>query len=229
MAHDNSTSHTSASYDVEVITTIPYYATFHSETIDLILTIKPDAPVWLDSGGGTGYLPEQALPRFPGTHFLLSDPSPAMLDKARQRLTGISSDRLTILPPLRSEELAGRLPLDPDVVTAIQCHHYGGAEARHSATRTIYSLLPAGGVYVTFENIRPDTPEGTSLGLDRWLEFQRRQGRPDAVVEAHRGRFDTEYFPITIRQHLDLLRESGFSVAELFWRSQMQAGFYAIK
>jgi tRNA (cmo5U34)-methyltransferase len=229
MAHDNSKSHTSSGYDGEVIRTIPYYTNFHSETIDLVRTVKPDATIWLDSGGGTGYLLEQALRHFPLTHFLLADPSAAMLDKARQRLADVPADRLTILPPLRSEELTGQLPLQPQVATAIQCHHYGGTESRRLATEAIYSLLPAGGLYVTFENIRPDTGEGTSIGLKRWLDFQRSQGCPDEVVAAHRGRFDMEYFPITMGQHLELLRESGFSVAELFWRSQMQAGFYAIR
>lgn len=42
-------------------------------------------------------------------------------------------------------------------------------------------------------------------------------------------RFKHKYFPITIGEHLNLLKRVGFRVAELFWLSYMQAGFYAIK
>jgi tRNA (cmo5U34)-methyltransferase len=229
MAHDNSTSHASSDYDDDVIRTIPYYTNFHRETIDLVGSIMGEPAVWLDTGSGTGYLPSQALSHFPGTRFLLADPSAAMLDKAHHRLANFPAERFSILPPMLSEELHGNLPLQPDVVTAVQCHHYGGDRSRRAATSTIFHLLPAGGLYITFENIRPDSTEGTVIGLERWMNFQRQQGRSREVVENHRTRFDSEYFPITVTEHLDLLRESGFSVTELFWRSQMQAGFYAVK
>jgi len=42
-------------------------------------------------------------------------------------------------------------------------------------------------------------------------------------------RFDVEYFPINIEEHLKLLRKTGFRIVELFWYSYMQAGFYGIK
>lgn len=34
---------------------------------------------------------------------------------------------------------------------------------------------------------------------------------------------------ITIEEHLTLLRNSGFRVVEILWRSYLQAGFYCIK
>jgi uncharacterized protein len=35
--------------------------------------------------------------------------------------------------------------------------------------------------------------------------------------------------PITVEEHLAALTQTGFSVVEGFWYSQMQAGFYAIR
>jgi tRNA (cmo5U34)-methyltransferase len=49
------------------------------------------------------------------------------------------------------------------------------------------------------------------------------------MAEKHAARFNSEYFPVTVQEHLTLLRETGFKTAELFWKSHMQAGFYAIK
>jgi tRNA (cmo5U34)-methyltransferase len=49
------------------------------------------------------------------------------------------------------------------------------------------------------------------------------------MAEKHTKRFNSEYFPITVKEHLELLKETGFQTVELFWRSHVQAGFYAIK
>jgi len=226
---DNSTPHSSGKYDSEVLRTIPFYRQFHLETIDLIRTIKPDVAVWIDTGCGTGYLAEQAAPIFPHTRFLLADPSQAMLDLARTRLASFPSENIVFLEALRSEELADAVTVTPQVVSAIQCHHYGSRESRRLATLACQRVLAPGGVYVTFENIRPDTPHGVEIALERWLRFQREAGRSPEDVEEHRRRFDRNYFPIAVAEHLDLLRDTGFTTVGLFWLSQMQAGFYGIK
>jgi tRNA (cmo5U34)-methyltransferase len=226
---DNSTPYRAADYDCDVIETIPFYHQLHTEAIDLVRTVRPDVTVWLDTGCGTGYLVEQALPVFPGTRFFLADPSAGMLERAGARLSGVPSERLCFLAPLRSEELAGAVGETPQVISAIQSHHYGGAEARRRATRVCHQLLEPGGIYVTFENFRPATLKGVEIALERWLCFQKTAGRSSEAVEEHRLRFDRNYFPITVAEHLELLRNTGFSTAEVFWLSQMQAGFYAIK
>jgi tRNA (cmo5U34)-methyltransferase len=226
---DNSTPHNASHYDEEIFKTIPFYRHFHAETIDLVRTIHPDPAIWLDTGCGTGYLPEQALPVFPNTRFLLADPAPAMIDQARARLAQFLPGHITILGAFPSEKLPEMVTEAPQVITAIQSHHYGGDDTRRRATSACFQILAEGGLYVTFENIRPDTPEGIYIGLDRWCRFQREAGRPEKMVDEHRTRFGKNYFPITITRHLNLLRTSGFSCAEIFWLSHMQAGFYAIK
>lgn len=226
---DNSTPYNASDYEREVFRTIPFYRFFHTETIDLVRTLLPDPSVWLDTGCGTGYLAEQALPLLPKTRFLLADPAPAMLDRARFRLSRFPSDRIGFLGTLATEELAGAVPETPRVISAIQCHHYGGDEARRRATDVCFRLLEKGGLYVTFENIRPATLRGVEIGLDRWSNFQTEAGRSQEAVDEHRARFGKNYFPITVAQHLELLKSAGFSTVEIFWLSQMQAGFYAIK
>ncbi len=226
---DNTTPHNAVDYDGEVLRTVPFYHLFHTETIDLVRTLLPDVSVWLDTGCGTGYLAGLALPLFPDVRFLLADPSPAMLDSARMRLAPFPPGRVAFLGAYPTEALEGQVSEPPDVITAIQSHHYGGDEVRRQATAACFRLLRKGGLYVTFENIRPATARGTQTGLDRWGRFQVEAGRPEEAVRQHRLRFDKNYFPITIDAHLDLLHATGFSVVEVFWLSHMQAGLYAIK
>ncbi len=226
---DNTTPHTASEYDQNVKKTIPFYETFHAETIDLIQTICPHVRVWLDSGCGTGSLVSSAAPLFPETCFLLADPSEQMLEQTRNCLQRIAPARLRFLQAAGSESLTlGQHPA-PQVITAIQAHHYLSGEGRQQATQRCFDLLEPDSVYITFENIRLTTARGGEYGLERWKRYQKSRGRPADVVEAHGKRFDSAYFPITVPEHLALLRQCGFSVTELFWLSHMQAGFYGIK
>ena len=90
-------------------------------------------------------------------------------------------------------------------------------------------MLKRGGIYITFENIRPNSEKGTQIGLERWKRFQLAHGKSEESVKKHLARFNTEFFPITLKEHLQLLLETGFGVYEILWVSYMQAGFYAIK
>jgi len=223
---DNATAHMADEYDDKVRSTIPCFENFHREALDLIGQVKPQPSVWLDTGGGTGILLIQALDLFPATRFVLADPAPQMLAKARSKLGDY--DRIEIAEPAGTAELEYSSDLF-DVITAIQSHHYMDREARKLATANCLRMLAAGGVYVTFENIRPFTESGLDTGLRRWVDFQISKGKSREDAEKHGARFDNEYFPITIQEHLDLLWETGFSVVEILWASYMQAGFYAIK
>lgn len=226
---DNPTAHNAVDYDRNVRKMFPFYEAFHSETLDLVRTARPSPRLWLDTGCGTGYLVERALPLFPQTRFVLADPAETMLEFAKNRLAGAPSDRVRFLALSDTESLAGQLDEAPDVVTAIMCHHYLDAGARRRAAAAVYDLLSLGGLYVTFEHARPASKEGTDVGLARTRAWQIGQGKEPEVVDRHMARFDTAYFPITVAEHLALLRDCGFSVAELLWYSLMQAGFYAAK
>jgi tRNA (cmo5U34)-methyltransferase len=224
----NATPHSGEAYDKEVRKTIPFYDCFLQETLDLVKACQPECSTWLDTGAGTGSLVEAALPRFPKTQFFLADPSEEMLREARAKLGHHSQCR--ILPAGSSGQLPALADLPAlDVVTAIQCHHYSGPEGRQAAVQACHQILKPGGLFVTFENIRPLSEQGITIGLDRWITFQRLQGRSESVCEDHRQRFGKKYFPITVPEHLALMSALEFRVVELFWYSRMQAGFYALK
>ena len=229
-ASDNATPHKAADYDVSVRQTIPFYDAIQLQTVDLVLAARPEAECWLDTGCGTGYLVELAIPYFPLTGFVLTDPSTAMLDQARRRLKNHGPDRVKFLPPIGNEDLSTcEHQVHPQVITAILCNHYLHREGRQAAIEASYRLLAKDGLFVTVENVSPATEADVVLGLERWRRFQLAQGRSPSVVADHVKRFNTEYFPITVDEHLGLLRRAGFRNVDLFWWSYMQAGFYAFK
>ncbi|HPT80014.1 MAG TPA: class I SAM-dependent methyltransferase [Methanosarcina thermophila] len=225
----NFTSHLPEDFDARIFSILPYYSCFHQETINFIKSLPSSPRIWLDTGCGTGSLVNKAVRQFPATKFLLFDPSEGMLSQARKKLSSCLADRLEFLEASTTQEFSQELEEQPDVITAIQCHHYLSREDRAKATAVCYNLLKEGGVYITFENIRPLTEEGIILGKRYWHNFQVVHGRTEEEIEENLKRFDTEYFPITVEEHLKLLRETGFHTVELFWYSYMQAGFYCIK
>lgn len=230
MANDNATALPANGYDAGVRHVIPFYDAIQIETLDLVRSIVGEPSLWVDTGSGTGAMVERALPVFPHTRFVLSDPSEAMLTQAKSRFANQSPERVTILPPTASEGLPALKPrLQAQVVTAMLCHHYHDPAGRMAAVHGCFDILAPGGVLIVFENIDCDSVYGREQGLRRWQEFQLRQGRTPADVKTHLARFGTELKPIRIAEHLALFQSVGFTTAELFWRAHMQAGFYAVK
>lgn len=220
---DNKTSQAAALYDGNVHKTIPWYHTFHEETLDLIRVVNPQPQSWLDTGCGTGTLLAKAAKAFAMTKFMAADPSPAMLDLAKEKLTDFPVEYLQS----GSETLVTLARFD--VITAIMAHHYLDQPERRQATVNCFNSLKQGGIYVTFETIRPVSQQGLDAGLQRWRMHQLGSGKAAEDVEKHINRYGSELLPISIEEHLELLRQTGFSVVEILWASGLQAGFYAIK
>lgn len=224
---DNKTPFLTQEYDTKIESTIPHYSFFHDETIDLIKTVNSSPETWLDTGCGTGRLIDKASKYFINTRFTLADPAEAMLMLAKARF---SNDEFSKLEYLQVTTQDIDCPKERfDVITAIQCHHYLDFGTRKTATENCFRLLKENGIYITFENTKPSTETGLQVALQRWRQFQLTQGKSEDEVINHLKRFDVEYFPISAVAHINLLYDVGFSVAEIFWISTMQAGFYAIK
>jgi tRNA (cmo5U34)-methyltransferase len=225
----NSTPHKSDEYDAQIQDIIPYYTNFHNEIIEFIKSQSNEPKIWLDTGCGTGALIKKAIEVFNNTKFLLMDPSKDMIEEARKKLRDLDEERIIFLEPVATQNFPGKLDEKPDIITAIQCHHYLKPSDRIKAIGVCYNLLKENGTFITFENIRPFTSEGIEMYKRYWEDFQLKMGRDDETVSGHMERFDKEYFPINIEEHLEILRKAGFRVVELFWFSYMQAGFYCTK
>ncbi|MDD1729623.1 MAG: class I SAM-dependent methyltransferase [Methanospirillum sp.] len=221
---DNATSHPASLYDQNITITIPYYQEILEEILAFVESIEAKPASWLDTGCGTGTLVSRALSRFPDTVFTIADPLAEMLKQAEMKLSDL---RVSILGQCSTENLESGTGYD--IITAIQCHHYLDIPTRKQAVERCFSLLKPGGYYITSENIRPLSRAGESIGLRYWGRFQERAGKNHEEVKTHLARFDREYHPITITEHLDLYRSAGFETVEILWYSYMQGLFYAIK
>ena len=223
---DNTSSYNSSIYDANITNVLPYYTEFHSQVIDMakMIFLKKEGKLkWLDTGCGTGTLALRALGELPDVEFTLCDPSEGMLEIAKEKLKGKNIDFNIVT--------SDALPYENefDIVTAIQSHHYYDIETRDIAVKKCYRALQEDGIFITFENIRMSTEESDAIALDRWGEFLSDHGWTPEGVKAHQARRGVEMFPITIEQHLEMLKNAGFRSVDILWVSFMQAGFWAIK
>ena len=221
---DNKSAFAVNQYDENVRKVIPHYDEIYEQIFSVITTYCGDKPLAvLDTGCGTGDFGVMALNRLNLTELVLCDPSEKMLADARKKLVNqgceyhcIGSEKL---------EFSNRF----DIVTAIQSHHYFDRATREAAVKNCFNALKPGGIFICFENTAPFTERGKDLLLKRIEAFGLAAGRTPDEVRSHSARYNTEYFPITIKEHLELLDKTGFAACELFWHSYMQSGFYAIK
>ncbi|MBQ8967574.1 class I SAM-dependent methyltransferase [Ruminococcus sp.] len=221
---DNTSAFSSNAFDENIRKVIPLYDVIYDEITDLIKVFCGDRKIaLLDTGCGTGTFAEKALAELDIGELVLCDPSAEMLDIARQKTKGHDVELIC----KGSEKLAfnGKF----DVVTAIQCHHYFDRPTRETAVRNCFNALKDGGIFIYFENTAPFTDIGREIMLDRVASFGLKARRTEAEVTAHRLRYGKEFFPLNIKEHLELLEKAGFERGELFWHSYMQSGFYGIK
>src|SRR5579864_9472122 len=189
---DNTTSFAASDYEREVEHTIPFHAQLLVQAVEVALAVDPSPARWLDTGCGPGRLAEIAGTRC-AAEFFFADPSEAMLAIARARHRNVPAGNFFHVPSDRLPELA---PLD--VVTAVQSHHYLDEATRKKSLEVCFARLRAGGVFVTFENVRAETPRGRALQRERWGQWLRAHGRDEADVQTQLAREDTRFFPIPV-------------------------------
>ena len=220
---DNKSAYNSNVYDENIVSTLPYYREYHNQIIDLVKAMGTHDIEWLDTGCGTGTLACRVFDCRDDVSFTLCDPSEQMLDIAKSKL----QKRKVKVYNIASQNM----PFDSefDVVTAVQCHHYLKPDDRKIAVENCFRALKNGGIFVAFENIKMTTEASDKIALKRWERFLSDHLNDPEVVKMHIDRRGVEVFPITIEEHIKLLREAGFKSVDILWTSYLQAGFWAMK
>ena len=220
---DNKSAYNSSVYDENIVSTLPYYREYHNQIIDLVKSMGTKDINWLDTGCGTGTLASRVLDSRDDVKFTLCDPSEQMLEIAQNKLCGSDIRVFNIASQMMTFDS------EFDVVTAVQSHHYLKPDERKTAVENCFRALKDNGVFITFENIRMTTEDSDKIALKRWENFLSDHLKDPDIVKMHIDRRGVEVFPITIEEHIKLLREAGFKSVDVLWTSYLQAGFWAIK
>lgn len=218
------TQFTANEYENKIRKVIPYYDEIPNQIFSVIDAYFGEKEIsLLDTGCGSGIFAQKAVEKLHLSKLVLCDPSENMLKAAEQKLNGKQCEFRCI----GSEQLDYEEEFD--VITAIQSHHYFKEEERENAVKNCFRALKNGGIFIYFENTASFTETGRDITLKRVEKFGLNSGRTEKEVSHHTSRYNTEYFPITAEQHIELLRKTGFCTVEMLWYSYLQSGYYGIK
>lgn len=222
---DNISAFHSFEYDMKIKATIPEFDKFYNDIIEIIKLYFNKRINVIDIGCGTGTFAEKATNNIDICNFDLMDVSAKMLSIAKNRLKDYDIKNRFIEADIKTTNFEK----DYDVITAVQVLHYFNEEERKQAIQKCYNGLNNGGILFNCENYKPFSYEYTNISLERWKSFQIANGKSETEAEDHIKRFNKEYFPITIDNHINIMRDTGFKSVEIFRLTNLQVGILGIK
>ena len=191
---------------------------------------KPDLePTWvLDLGCGDGILLETVLRHWTGAQGVALDGSPAMLEKAAERLAHFHPSAVTFIEAdFNSPDWRNALPVPAfDAIVSGFAIHHSEDERKRALYTEIYNLLQPGGVFVNIEHVASASPLGEEL-FDRafaknLVRIRREQGKEatfEDVLNEIDNRLDKAANRLTpVETQLNWLREIGFADADCYWK-----------
>jgi tRNA (cmo5U34)-methyltransferase len=164
----------------------------------------------LDLGAGTGLLSARVLTAHPTAELVLLDGAPAMLEGAQARL----GERARYVVG----DLTDPLPAGPwdAVVSALAIHHLPDAGKADLFARVREGLAPRG-IFVNAEQVAGPTPWLDALYRERHERAARALGTTDAQWAESLER-QVHDRCATVEQHLEWLREAGFTDADCLFK-----------
>jgi SAM-dependent methyltransferase len=192
------------------------------EQLDIMLDLlqaewRPDRTI-LDVGIGSGLIEEMIFKRLPEAYVIGVDGSRAMLELAYERLRGYEGQYEVVVHDLTQIDTI-ELPADEDfgIAFSVQTIHNVEDEHKRKIFRLIYDALEPGGLFLLLDRIALDAPNLFGVYETLWERLGRiHNARPHegGSFEEHTEKVAARGdLPITLEQHLEWLRETGFEAA----------------
>lgn len=185
------------------------------EQLDLLIFLLmqklcPGATI-LDLGIGSGQIEEKLLARRPDVTVIGVDSSKAMLNLAKQRL---DTARCRLIRYDLSDIENLTIPVSPvQAVISVQTLHHLPHHKQREVYRFIHQQLEPGGLFLLMDRIKlPDEPL-YAVCADMWDWLEQRTDHPsgkrgEQFLEGLQYKDD---HPASLEEHLDWLKESGFT------------------
>ena len=189
--------------------------------------LVPETHAILDIGCGAGNQSLNLLQVFPDADCTLLDISPAMLDRAKERVGAVvSGPVIAVEGDIRTAELPqGKFDI---AVAAAVLHHLRDESDWKRTFAKIHSLLRPGGVLLVSDLICHANPKIESNFKVRQEAFLR-EALGDAEAERIMQSIADSDTPSPLEFQFGCLRETGFREVALLHKNLVFAAYYALK
>lgn len=182
----------------------------------------PKAARVLDIGCGAGNYTLKILQNRPGLSCTLCDLSQPMLDRARQRVSAVTTGQVDAIPgDFRTAPLAGQYDI---ILAAAVLHHLRDDADWEQSFQRLYDLLTPGGWLWIFDLVTHDHPAVHAIQWQRYGQYL-----ADFKDSAYRDKvfayIQEEDSPRGLMYQLDLMRRVGFTSTDVLHKNGPFAAF----
>lgn len=216
-------------FDDMIRRSVPLYEEIQRMTVEVAVRFAQPRSRVYDLGCATGTTLSLLIAaiHLPGVQFIGVDNSDAMLSKAKDRLADAISGRNVVLRQADLNEMREFSPAS--VIILNWTLQFVQPSNRTRLLRSIYAGLQDGGCLVIVEKILPNDSFLSELYIEFHHAFKRRNGYSDLEIAQKRESLEQVLVPLRIEDNIALLRQTGFSVIDVFFRWYNFAGLIAIK
>ncbi|MBN1312076.1 MAG: class I SAM-dependent methyltransferase [Anaerolineae bacterium] len=195
---------------------LPEYAFALGLVVEALRAALPPSPRIFDLGAGTGNLSRRVLAGIPGSHVTLVDFSDNMLGGSKTVLADFT-DRYDIVCEdfFQADFPAGSVD---GVVSSFAIHHARGEEEYLSLYQKIRSWLAPQGVFACCDVIEGGNAGWTHVNEEGWKDHLRSVSFEEEQIDHIFANYHSEDTPISLPQHLTLLKQAGFASVDVLWK-----------
>jgi len=212
-----------------VARSVPYYDEVQRLQVDLAVEFLPERESLVyDLGCSTGttlhLLSSHA--RCPAAaRFVGLDNSPAMLDKAREKLRA-AGDRVTLL----EADLNAGVELQPCRIVFLNWTlQFVRPLYREALIRRIFEALEPGGALFLSEKVLLSNSFLNRLYIEHYLHYKRSRGYSDTEIQRKREALENVLVPYRLEENRLMLERAGFGTIDPFFRWLNFACILAVK
>lgn len=187
-----------------------------AEQVDILISYIADfykeGNALLDLGMGSGLVEELLFARRPDAYVVGIESSQAMIDLAKPRLAAFEQRYRLIYADLADFEQIALPPATYQIVFSVQALHHLDSAIQQKLYRSLFKLLPPGGVFLLNDRIALDPGPFSDLYRSTWNRLERVSGAKSGLNgdEFLQRLEHKEDCPATLEEHLSWLRQAGF-------------------
>lgn len=203
---------------------IPSYQTMRDLTFLIVSKYIGYNSKVLDIGTSTGDAIFELSKRFPDCNFVGLENSDPMMKEATERFK--DNHRVTIKKhDLRNEIMEQYV----DIIISSLTIQFTPIEYRLEIIKNLYDLLPKGGLFIFIEKVIGSSNHINKDFVDIYYKLKTNNGYSEEEIQRKKLALEGVLVPVTAKWNEELLKMSGFSQVDCFWRCLNFSGWVAIK